>query len=171
MAIAVYPGTFDPITNGHVDIITRAAALFNKLIVAIYAKPEKQILFTTEERVALAEKAIAGMGNVCVKSYLGLTVEFIHTVGGKVMIRGLRVGSDFEAEFEMEMMNKKLAPDIEVVCFMASPDYQCISSKLIKEVAELQGCLKGLVPDHVAVALQKKLSLEHPEAPAEKAAY
>ncbi len=171
MAIAVYPGTFDPITNGHLDIITRAATLFDKLIVAVYAKPEKQILFTSEERVALAEKAVANLGNVCVKSYFGLTVEFIHSVGGKIMVRGLRVGSDFEAEFEMEMMNKKLAPDIEVICLMASPEYQCLSSKLIKEVAELQGCLKGLVPDHVAVALGKKLSLGRSKAPAGKTAY
>jgi len=171
MAIAIYPGTFDPITNGHLDIITRASALFDKLIVAVYARPEKQILFTAEERVDLTEKAVAALGNVCVQSYSGLTVEFIHSVGGKIMVRGLRVGSDFEAEFEMEMMNKKLAPDIEVICLMASPDYQCLSSKLIKEVAELQGCLKGLVPDHVAVALRKKLSLGRPKAPAGKTAY
>lgn len=157
MTIAVYPGSFDPMTTGHLDIITRAADFFDELIVAIYDKPAKPMLFTLEERVALAEETVAGMPKVCVKPYSGLTVEFIHRVGGKVMIRGLRVGSDFEAEFEMEMMNKKLAPDIEMLCLMASSDYQCISSKLIKEVAALQGCLTGLVPDHVAVALKKKL--------------
>ena len=158
MTIAVYPGSFDPMTTGHLDIVTRAVDFFDKLIIAIYDKPAKPMFFTIEERVALAKEAVAGMPKVCVKPYSGLTVEFIHSVGGKVMIRGLRVGSDFETEFEMEKMNKKLAPDIEMLCLMASSDYQCISSKLIKEVATLQGCLTGLVPDHVAVALKKKLS-------------
>jgi pantetheine-phosphate adenylyltransferase len=145
-------------TTGHLDIVTRAVDFFDKLIIAIYDKPAKPMFFTIEERVALAKEAVADMPKVCVKPYSGLTVEFIHSVGGKVMIRGLRVGSDFETEFEMEKMNKKLAPDIEMLCLMASSDYQCISSKLIKEVATLQGCLTGLVPDHVAVALKKKLS-------------
>jgi len=171
VTIAVYPGSFDPMTTGHLDIVTRAVDFFDKLIVAIYDKPAKPMFFTIEERVALAKEAVAGMPRVCVKPYSGLTVEFIHSVGGKVMIRGLRVGSDFEAEFEMEKMNKKLAPDIEMLCLMASSDYQCISSKLIKEVATLQGCLKGLVPDHVAAALKEKLSGGYTGDPTKKATH
>jgi pantetheine-phosphate adenylyltransferase len=158
MVTAVYPGSFDPITNGHLDIITRASALFDKLIVGIYDKPDKQMLFSLEERIALAKEALTDFHNVHVKSYSGLTVDFIHNEGAMVMIRGLRMNSDFEAEFEMAAMNKKLAPGIELVCLMASSEYQCLSSKLIKEVANLGGRLKGLVPDHVAVALNNRLA-------------
>jgi pantetheine-phosphate adenylyltransferase len=169
MVTAVYPGSFDPITNGHLDIITRACALFDKLIVGIYDKPDKQMLFSLEERVALAKEAMPDFHNVHVKSYTGLTVDFIHNEGARVMIRGLRMNSDFEAEFEMASMNKKLAPDIELVCLMASCEYQCLSSKLIKEVANLGGRLKGLVPDHVAVALNNKLVKAQLEAPTQRA--
>lgn len=158
MVTAVYPGSFDPITNGHLDIITRACALFDKLIVGIYDKPDKQMLFSLEERVALAKEAMTDFHNVHVKSYSGLTVDFIHKEGGKAMIRGLRMNSDFEAEFEIAAMNKKLAPDIELVCLMASSEYQCLSSRLIKEVANLGGCLTGLVPEHVAAALNNRLA-------------
>jgi len=165
MVTAVYPGSFDPITNGHLDIITRACALFDKLIVGIYDKPDKQMLFSLEERVALAKKAMADFRNVHVKSYSGLTVEFIHKEGGRAMIRGLRMNSDFEAEFEIAAMNKKLAPDIELVCLMASSEYQCLSSKLIKEVANLGGSLKGLVPEHVAAALNNRLAQAQLETP------
>ena len=169
MVTAVYPGSFDPITNGHLDIITRACALFDKLIVGIYDKPDKQMLFSLEERVALAKEAMTNFHNVHVKSYSGLTVDFIHKEGGKAMIRGLRMNSDFEAEFEIAAMNKKLAPDIELVCLMASSEYQCLSSRLIKEVANLGGCLKGLVPEHVADALNNRLANAQPEAPTQRA--
>lgn len=165
MVTAVYPGSFDPITNGHLDIITRACALFDKLIIGIYDKPDKQMLFSLEERVALAKKALADFHNVHVKSYSGLTVEFIRKEGGRAMIRGLRMNSDFESEFEIAAMNKKLAPDIELVCLMASSEYQCLSSKLIKEVANLGGSLKGLVPEHVAAALNNRLAQAQLEAP------
>lgn len=158
MVIAVYPGTFDPLTYGHMDIIERAAALVDKLIVGIYENPGKRPLFSLEQRVKLVEEAIIGLPNVEVKAFKGLTVDFIHQVGGKVMIRGLRANSDFEREFEMALMNRKLAPDVELICLMASPQYQFLSSTLIKEVAELGGCLEGMVPAHVAAALKERFS-------------
>jgi pantetheine-phosphate adenylyltransferase len=159
MVVAVYPGTFDPLTNGHMDIIERAAALFDKLIVGIYENSSKQPLFPLEQRVKLMEEAITGLSNVEVKAFKGLTVDFIRRVGGRVMIRGLRVNSDFEQEFEMALMNRKLAPDIELLCLMTSSQYQFLSSSLIKEVAKLGGCLEGMVPDHVAVALRERFSM------------
>ncbi len=156
MTIAVYPGTFDPITDGHVDIVKRASTLFDKLIIAIYNRPEKQLLFSLEERVEMAQKVVTGLPNASVTSFTGLSVDFTHKVKGTVMIRGLRANSDFEREFEMALMNKKLAPDIELVCLMTTSQYQFLSSSLIKEVAKLGGCLDGMVPDHVAVALKEK---------------
>ena len=158
MVIAVYPGTFDPPTYGHMDIIERAAALVEKLIVGIYENPDKQPLFSFEQRARLVEEAVTGLPNVHVKAFKGLTVDFIRQIGGKVMIRGLRASSDFEREFEMALMNRKLAPDIELLCLMTSSQYQFLSSTLIKEVAKLGGCLEGMVPDHVAVALKEKFS-------------
>ena len=158
MTVAIYPGSFDPITNGHLDVIKRASSVFDKLIVGIYENPDKQLLFTIEERIAMVEEAIANLRNVCVKSYRGLTVEFIHKLKGTIMIRGLRANSDFEREFEMASMNKKLAPDIELVCLMTSSQYQFLSSSLLKEVAALGGRLEGMVPKYVAAALKKKLS-------------
>ena len=159
MVVAVYPGTFDPLTYGHMDIIERAAALVGKLIVGIYENPAKQPLFPLEQRVRLVEEAVTGLSTVHVKAFKGLTVDFIRQVGGKVMIRGLRANSDFEREFEMALMNRKLAPDIELLCLMTSSQYQFLSSTLIKEVAKLGGCLEGMVPDRVAVALKEKFSV------------
>ncbi|MDH4068268.1 MAG: pantetheine-phosphate adenylyltransferase [Dehalococcoidia bacterium] len=156
MVVAVYPGTFDPLTYGHMDIIERAAALFGKLTVGIYENPSKQPLFPLEQRVDLVKEAVGGLPSVHVKAFKGLTVDFIHRIGGRVMIRGLRANSDFEREFEMALMNRKLAPDIELLCLMTSSQYQFLSSSLIKEVAKLGGCLEGMVPDHVAVALREK---------------
>ncbi len=159
MDVAVYPGTFDPLTYGHMDIIERAATLVGKLVVGIYENPTKQPLFPLEQRVSLVEEAVAGLSNVRVKAFKGLTVDFIRQVGGKVMVRGLRANSDFEREFEMALMNRKLAPDIELFCLMTSLQYQFLSSSLIKEVAKLGGCLEGMVPERVAVALKEKFSV------------
>jgi pantetheine-phosphate adenylyltransferase len=159
MIVAVYPGTFDPLTYGHMDIIERAAALVNKLIVGIYENPTKQPLFSLEQRVSLVDEAVTELSNVRVKAFKGLTVDFIRQVGGKVMIRGLRANSDFERDFEMALMNRKLAPDIELLCLMTSSQYQFLSSSLIKEVAKLGGCLEGMVPAHVAAALKEKFSV------------
>ena len=158
MTIAIYPGSFDPITHGHLDIIKRASSLFDKLIIGIYDRPEKSLLFHTQERVKMARQAVAHLGNVQAQSYSGLTVNFAKKVGAQVMVRGLRMSSDFEREFEMEMMNKKLAPDLDLVCFMASLQYQFLSSSLLKEVAQLGGCLEDMVPDHVATALRDKFA-------------
>jgi pantetheine-phosphate adenylyltransferase len=163
MTVAVYPGTFDPITNGHMDIIKRASALFDKLIIGVYENPAKQPLFSLEQRVELIEKTITDLPNVFVKSFNGLIVDFIREIRARVMIRGLRVSSDFEREFEMALMNKKLAPDIELVCLMTSSKYQFLSSSLIKEVAMLGGCLEGMVPDHIATALKEKAPIRRPK--------
>ena len=158
MTIAFYPGAMDPITNGHIDIIERASAIFDKLVVGVYDRPEKHIMFPTEERVKLAKQAVSHLSNVEVQSYSELTVECAKKVGAKVLVRGLRMSPDFEREFEMAMMNKKLAPDLELVCLMASLQYQFLSSNLMKEVAQLNGSLDGMVPDHVAAALRERLS-------------
>jgi pantetheine-phosphate adenylyltransferase len=153
---ALYAGSFDPITNGHIDIATRASNLFDKIIIGIFATPDKRLTFTTEERVNLARHAVAHLGKVEVMSYNSITVEFAKKVGAKVMVRGLRMVGDFEWEFEMAMMNRLLSPDLELVCFMASQQYQFCSASLIKEVASLGGDINGLVPEHVAEALKKK---------------
>lgn len=156
MTVAVYPGSFDPITNGHLDIVTRAAKLFDRLIIGVYDTPDKRLLFTTEERVKLAAEAVAHLPNVDVESYKGLTVDFARGVKAQVIVRGLRVSADFEREFDMAMMNKKLLSELELVCLMASQEYQFLSSSLLKEVAGLGGNIGDLVPQNVAMALKKK---------------
>lgn len=156
MTVAVYPGSFDPITNGHIDIVTRASKLFDKIILAIYETPSKQLVFTTEERMDLAKKSVASLPNVEVVSFNRLVVHFAKQVNAKVMVRGLRMSADFEREFEMAMMNKKLYPELELVCFMASQDYQFLSSTLLKEVASLNGDITDLVPECVAEAIKRK---------------
>ena len=156
MTIAIYPGSFDPITNGHIDIVTRASKLFEKIIIAIFETPDKYTFFSIEERVDLARRAIANLSNVEVKSYSELTIDFAKQINAKVMVRGLRMSADFEREFEMAMMNKKLYPGLELVCFMASQEYQFLSSSLLKEVASLGGNISNLVPEHVAEALRRK---------------
>jgi len=157
VTIAVYPGTFDPITNGHLDIATRAASLFEKIIIGVYDGPAKELLFTTEERIDLVRQSIAGLPNVDVESYSGLTVDFAKRVGAHTLVRGLRISADFEREFEMALMNRKLFPDCELVCLMANLKYQFLSSSLLKEVASLSGYIDDLVPKPVAAALKKKL--------------
>jgi pantetheine-phosphate adenylyltransferase len=156
LTTAVYAGSFDPITNGHIDIATRAGRLFDRVVIGIFATPEKRLMFTTEERVDLARRAVAHLPNVEVRSYEGMTVEFARDIGAQVMVRGLRAIGDFEWEFEMAMMNRLLFPDLELVCFMASQQYQFLSASLIKEVASLGGDINSLVPKHVAAALKKK---------------
>ena len=156
MITALYAGSFDPITNGHVDITRRAAKLFDKVIIGIFATPDKRLTSSTEERADLARRAVAHLPNVEVQPYTGITVEFAKEVGAQVMVRGLRMVSDFEWEFEMAMMNRMLFPELELVCFMASQEYQFLSSSLLKEVASLGGDINGLVPKHVAEALRNK---------------
>jgi pantetheine-phosphate adenylyltransferase len=160
LVTAIYPGSFDPITHGHIDIIKRASSIFDELIVGVYDRPGKRLLFSTEERVQMIQQSIAHLKNAKAQSYSGLTVDFAKKVGAQVLVRGLRMSSDFEREFEMAMMNKKLAPELELVCFMANLQYQFLSSSLLKEVAQLGGCLEEMVPDHVAKALQRKFAPE-----------
>ncbi|MFC1942061.1 pantetheine-phosphate adenylyltransferase [Chloroflexota bacterium] len=156
MIIAIYPGSFDPITNGHVDIVTRASKIFDKVVVAVFDTPNKHLTFTVEERVDLARRAVSHLPNAEVTDYHDLTVDYAKRIGAKVMVRGLRMSADFEREFEMAMMNKKLCPDLELVCFMSSQEYQFLSSSLMKEAAGLGGNINSLVPAHVSEALRKK---------------
>lgn len=160
MAIALYPGSFDPVTKGHIDVAERAASLFEELIVAIYDAPPKHLLFSTEERVELMRKALSHIPNVRVDSFSGLTVEFAKKVKADVIVRGLRVSSDFEREFEMALMNRKLAPELEMVCFMTDVQYEFVSSSLLKEICKLGGSIEDFVPEHVAAALREKFSHE-----------
>ena len=156
MTIALYPGTFDPITNGHLDIAVRAARLFETVVIGVYDTPSKDLMFNTQERVNLAELAITDIPNIKVQPFNGLTVEFARKVGAKAIVRGLRIGADFEYEREMALMNNKLSPEIELVCLMASLKYQYLSSSRLKEVARLQGDIFDLVPEPVADALKLK---------------
>lgn len=156
MTNAIYPGSFDPVTNGHLDIANRAAALFDELIICVYDRPQKHLMFSAKERVDLIKKAVAHLPNVRVTSYDGLTVALARKMKAKVMVRGLRMSSDFEREFEMALMNKKLDREIELVCLMTSLEFQFLSSSLLKEACELGGDITSLVPKHVAVALKKK---------------
>lgn len=159
MPRAVYPGTFDPVHSGHIDIATRAAGLFDHLIVAIYDRPLKSLLFDTKERKAMIEEALGHVPNVSVAMYSQLTVDFARQVGAQAIVRGLRVISDFELEFQMALTNKKLAPEIEFVCLMTSQQYAFISASTVKEIAMLGGCVDGMVPSHVADALRAKFEV------------
>ncbi len=157
MTIALYPGSFDPITYGHLDIATRAAGLFDEVIIGVFDTPQKNLLFSTEERVNLIKKAIVNIPNMRADWYSGMTVDFARRLNAKVIVRGLRMSPDFEREFEMALMNKKQAPEVEVVCMMTSVQYQFLSSSLMKEAARYGGYIEDLVPEHVVIALREKL--------------
>ena len=160
MTIAIYPGSFDPITNGHLDIADRASKLFDKLIIGVYDRPDKHLMFSTDERIEFISKTITNLPNIEVKPYTGLTIEFAKKVNAQVMLRGLRMSADFQREFDMAMMNKKLFPELELVCLMSAIEYQFLSSSLLKEAAALGGNIDGLVPKHVAEALRKRVRNE-----------
>jgi pantetheine-phosphate adenylyltransferase len=164
MPKAIYPGTFDPVHNGHIDIATRAASIFEHLTIAIYARPLKNLLFTTEERKGMIEQALGHLPNITVATYRQLTVDFARQVGARVIVRGLRVISDFELEFQMALTNKKLAPDIEFVCFMTSQEYAFLSASTVKEIAMLGGCVDGMVPAHVAASMKAKFERQPEDA-------
>lgn len=156
MTVAVYPGSFDPVTLGHLDIARRAATLFERVIVAVYDAPPKSLMFSTQERMELFRGAASSISNVEVVGFTGLVVEFAQKIGARAIVRGLRMGSDFEREFEMALMNRNMAPEIEVVCLMTRIEYQFLSSSLLKEVAGLRGYYTNLVPENVLKALREK---------------
>lgn len=156
MIIALYPGTFDPVHNGHLDIACRSAQLWDHLIIAIYDRPNKSVLFSTEERVALFTESVKDWPNVEVVSYRGLTVEYARQVGAKVMVRGLRAVSDFEYEYQIALTNKQLAPEIEFCSLMTSQEHTFLSSSILKEVAILGGDVSHMCPEHVQEALRLK---------------
>jgi len=155
--IAIYPGTFDPVTYGHIDLIKRAQEIFPELIVAVAHNPHKSPIFSLEERVAMLKQATAGLKGVEISQFDGLVVDFARKHKAKVLIRGLRMISDFEYEFQMALTNRKLSPDIETIFLMPQESYSYLSSKLLKEAASLGADLSSFVPDFVEKALKKKL--------------
>jgi pantetheine-phosphate adenylyltransferase len=162
---AVYAGTFDPAHFGHIDIATRAARAFDELIVAIYDNPMgKRLLFDVDERTDLMTEALKALPNVKVARYSGLTVDYVKHEGAFALIRGLRVFSDFEYEFRMALANRRLAPNIEMMCFIADERYLHISSTTVREIASLGGDVSSMVPPHIMDALKLKYS-EPPEKP------
>jgi pantetheine-phosphate adenylyltransferase len=154
--VALYPGSFDPIHNGHLDIITRAAGLFDHVIVAVYDKPDKRLMFTTDERVDLVRTAVSNLGNVEVSSYSILTVQYAQDRDAQAIVRGLRATSDFDFEFQVALMNRHLNKHIEALFLMTSLEHAHLSSTLVKEVARLGAQVDGLVPQAVADALREK---------------
>ncbi len=159
MVTALYPGTFDPVTMGHLNVAQRAARLFGRLIIAVYDTPSKSLLFNTEERVGLMREAVAELGNVEVRPFNGLVVNTARDAGAAAIIRGLRSGPDFEYESQMFFMNRRLEPEVDMVSLMSDQEHMFISSSLLKEVAQLGGDISGMVPPHVAPALAEKYQL------------
>ena len=158
MRTALYPGTFDPVTNGHLDLIRRALRLFDRVVVAVGTGLGKAPMFTVEERVGFIERAVDGLDGVAVSRFDGLLVDTVREAGAVAIIRGLREVSDFEYEFQMALMNRRLASEIETVFLMPSESYTYLDSTIVKEVAVLGGDISGLVPDGVADALGNKRS-------------
>ena len=156
MNIAIYPGSFDPITNGHLDIITRGAKIYDKLIVAVLVNVDKKCLFTIEERVELIKRVTKNLDNVEVLSFDGLLVDFAKMHNSKVILKGLRTMSDFEYEFQMALMNSKLNSEVETVFMMTSSAYSYVSSSSVKQVAKFGGSIKGLVPDELISDVMEK---------------
>ncbi|MBW2038986.1 MAG: pantetheine-phosphate adenylyltransferase [Deltaproteobacteria bacterium] len=159
--IAVYPGSFDPVTYGHIDIIKRALKIFDKVIVAVAHNYDKKFLFTPGERVEMIEEALKGSHNVIVESFEGLLMEYMKGTNAKVVLRGLRATSDFEYEYHMASMNRSLNKDIDTLFMVTGKDYFFISSRTIKEVTSLGGSVEGLVPENVARKLREKFAPLH----------
>jgi pantetheine-phosphate adenylyltransferase len=157
MVRAIFPGTFDPIHYGHIDIATRATKIFDELIVAVYDRPLKNLLFSPEERIALTKESFKSNPNIKVYGYNNLTVEFCREMDAHVIVRGLRVFSDFEHEFRMALANHRLAKDIEVVALITSEEHTFLSSTTVREIASLHGDVSTMVPEHVRQALFRRM--------------
>lgn len=155
--VAVFPGSFDPITNGHIDIIERAQEIFDEIIVAVLENPQKECLFNVQERVEMIREIFSNSPKVKVETFDGLLMNYMRKKGARVVIRGLRAISDFEYEFQMALMNRKLNPEVETLFMMPNVVYSYLSSRLVKEVYSLGGCVKDLVPPVVEKYLEKKL--------------
>ena len=156
--VAVYPGSFDPITNGHLDVIQRAAAMFDRVVIACARNPEKSPMFSPEQRLGLVRAATQHLPNVSVDDFQGLLVEYCRGKGATVVVRGLRAVSDFEFEFQMALMNRKLEPKVETIFLMPKDEYTFISSRLVREIAGLGGDVSKFVPAAVQEALKQKLA-------------
>lgn len=152
----VYPGSFDPVTNGHLDIVERAANIFDQLVVSVFCNPNKEPVFTMNERVEMLKKATENIKNVHVDSFSGLTTKYVNSIGGDAILRGLRAVSDFEGEFQMASMNKHLDQDIETIFLMTDTKYAFLSSSVIKEAAYFNGDIRDLVPNFVYQKLRNK---------------
>jgi pantetheine-phosphate adenylyltransferase len=153
---AVYPGTFDPVTNGHIDLIQRSAELFDRVIVAVLKNTEKTPLFTVAERVEMLEEVVEGLKNVSVTTFQGLLVDFADQSKATVIVRGIRAVSDYEYELQMALMNRRLSPHVETVFLMPAETYSYLSSRLVKEISQLGGSVRGLVPSAVEERLRFK---------------
>ena len=154
---AVYPGSFDPVTNGHIDLIQRSAALFDRVIVAILKNTDKTPLFTVEERIEMLDSSIRDLKNVSVTAFEGLLVDFVEQIGASVIVRGIRAVSDYEYELQMALMNRRLSNKVETVFMLPAESYSFLSSKLVKEIAELGGNINGFVPADVEKRVYSKL--------------
>jgi pantetheine-phosphate adenylyltransferase len=157
MVRAVFPGTFDPVHFGHIDIASRAARLFDELVVAVYDRPLKFLMFSPEERIALVTEALKDVHGIRVSRYSGMTIDFCREIGAQVIVRGLRVFSDFEFEFRMALANHRLAPDIESIAFITDEEHSFLSSSTVREIASLGGDVSSMVPPHVNTALKNKI--------------
>jgi len=157
MVRALFPGTFDPIHFGHIDIARRATRLFDEVVVAVYDRPLKALLFSPEERIALVSQTFTGQAKIRVVGYSGMTVDFCRQIEAQVIVRGLRVFSDFELEFRMALANHRLAPDIESVAFITDEEHTFLSSSTVREIASLGGDVSSMVPPQVETALKEKV--------------
>lgn len=159
MTVAIYPGRYDPVTLGHLDIMNRASKLFEKVIVAVFSTPDRKPMFNVDERIGLIREATKNTPGIEVVSFTGLVVDCARTHGATAIVRGLRMSVDFEYEFEMALMNRRLAPDIDVACLMTDAQYQFVRSSLLKEVARYGGNISGLAPPNVIKAIEERLEI------------